>query len=164
MATIWTVIGPAAYFGWYIAFMLSIFWVLVRNAPTLRSRRFRVHSIFWNIQYLVLCCFAFSIPFVTIASCLPREWMNALMPGPFMVCAFVSASLIILPLIWADMRTMSDDREERIREAIARFDPATMTADEPEVAAKPFPQRWIWIIALYAAAIVAAGCLGVLLR
>jgi len=62
----------------------------------------------------------------------------------------------------------SDDaksgREILLREAIARFDPVTMTADEPEVAAKPFPRHWIWILGLYAVAIVVMGCLGVLLR
>jgi hypothetical protein len=48
------------------------------------------------------------------------------------------------------------------RESIARYNPGTMTPDEPEVAAKPFPRRWIWIMALYAVAIVALGCVGVL--
>jgi len=56
------------------------------------------------------------------------------------------------------------DEELFFREAIARFDPVTMTADEPEVAAKPFPRRWIWIIALCAAAIVAVECLGVVMK
>ena len=55
-------------------------------------------------------------------------------------------------------------RDTLICEAIARFDPVTMTADEPEVEAKPFPRHWIWIFGLYAAAIVVMGCLGVLLR
>ena len=45
----------------------------------------------------------------------------------------------------------------------SRFDPTTMIADEPEVAAKPFPRHWIWIIGLYAAAIVVLWCVGVLL-
>jgi len=56
----------------------------------------------------------------------------------------------------------STGRDELIREAIAQFDPVTMTADEPEVAAKPFPKRWMWIIGLYAAAIVVMWCVGVL--
>ena len=54
-------------------------------------------------------------------------------------------------------------KEALLCEAISRFDPATMIADEPEVAAKPFPRRWIWIIGLYAAAIVVLWCVGVLL-
>ena len=48
------------------------------------------------------------------------------------------------------------------KEAIARFDPATMTEDEPEVVAKPFPKQWLWILGLYAAAIVVMGCVGVM--
>jgi len=56
-----------------------------------------------------------------------------------------------------------NDEELLLCEAIARFDPVTMTADEPEVAAKPFPKRWIWIIGFYALATVVAGCLRVLL-
>ncbi|MCL2711250.1 MAG: sigma-70 family RNA polymerase sigma factor [Planctomycetaceae bacterium] len=51
MATIWSVIGPAAYAGWFIALWFAMFWAAVRNAPTLRARRFRVYSIFWNLQY-----------------------------------------------------------------------------------------------------------------
>jgi hypothetical protein len=54
------------------------------------------------------------------------------------------------------------DEDALLREAISRYNPATMTADEPEVAAKPFPKRWLWIIGLYAAAIVVMWCVGVL--
>jgi hypothetical protein len=54
-------------------------------------------------------------------------------------------------------------KEELLREAIARYNPVTMIADEPEVAAKPFPKHWIWVIGLYAAAIVALWCVGVLI-
>jgi len=69
-------------------------------------------------------------------------------------------------LFWAKYEEKKDTttgRDALICEAIARFDPVTMTADEPEVAAKPFPRHWLWIIGLYAAAIVVMGCLGVLL-
>ena len=50
-ATIWSVLGPAAIFGWFVAIIIVAFWAGVRNTPTLRSRRFRVHSIFWSLQY-----------------------------------------------------------------------------------------------------------------
>ena len=53
------------------------------------------------------------------------------------------------------------DEQMLLREAIACYNPAAMTADEPEVLAKPFPRRWIWGIGLYAAALVAAWCVGV---
>jgi len=81
----------------------------------------------------------------------------------------LGAALSILLLLCYWFKEGKEEREESgrdvlLREAIARFDPVTMTADEPEVAAKPFPKRWIWIIGLYAVAIVAMGCLGVLLR
>ena len=48
------------------------------------------------------------------------------------------------------------------KEAIARFDPVTMTEDEPEIAAQPFPRRWLWILGLYTIAIVVMGCVGVM--
>jgi hypothetical protein len=56
------------------------------------------------------------------------------------------------------------DRDKLLREAIAKFDPAMMIADEPEVAAQPFPRHWIWIIGLYAAVIAAVFCVGVLIQ
>ena len=74
--------------------------------------------------------------------------------------------IILLPLFCFVRHKASDgkehDKETLLREAISRFDPATMIADEPEACAKPFPRHWIWIIGLYAAAIVALWCVGVL--
>jgi len=81
---------------------------------------------------------------------------------------YIAACCIALQFYnWFKARQEDDatsGRDALLREAIARFDPVTMTADEPEVAAKPFPRRWIWILGLYAVAIVVMGCLGVLLR
>jgi len=45
--------------------------------------------------------------------------------------------------------------------ASAVFNPVTMTEDEPEVAAKPFPKCWMGIIGLYVAAIVVVWCVGI---
>jgi len=87
----------------------------------------------------------------------PIRWMNA---------TAILTPVFIVPLqfyYWyRTKRDENDEKEIRLREAIARYNPATMIADEPEIAAKPFPRHWIWIFGLYAAAIVAAGCVGVL--
>ena len=48
-----------------------------------------------------------------------------------------------------------------IREAIARFDPVTMTEDEPEVAARPFPRHWFRLGGFYAVFMVGLFCLAV---
>jgi len=52
--TMWSVIAPVAFFGWLFAMFFAVFWAGVRNAPTLRARRFRVYSIFWSFQYFLL--------------------------------------------------------------------------------------------------------------
>ena len=81
---------------------------------------------------------------------------------------FFIAALALVFLFFHDrkakQRESSDkdsNREELLREAIARYNPAEMIADEPEITAKPFPRRWIWIIGLYAAALVVLWCVGV---
>ena len=104
-ATIWTVIGPVAYFGWFVAFFFGMLWAGVRNAPTLRSRRFRVYSIFWTCQYVALFCVAIGLAGGIITVCLPREWMTFVAPGT-MIVTFLLGSLTLIPLQWANMRTM----------------------------------------------------------
>jgi tetratricopeptide (TPR) repeat protein len=46
------------------------------------------------------------------------------------------------------------DEEAILREAITQFDPVTMTEDEPEVAAKPFPKLWLGLGGIYAATLI----------
>jgi len=104
-ATIWSVIGPVAYFGWFVAFLVGMLWAGARNAPTLRSRRFRVHSIFVAIQYYALFCVAIGLAVGTIAFWLPRQWMIFIAPGT-MVASFLLAFLTFIPLQWANMRKM----------------------------------------------------------
>jgi RNA polymerase sigma factor (sigma-70 family) len=99
-ATIWSVLGPVAYFGWFAAFFFSMLWAGVRNAPTLRARRFRVYSVFWSMQYFPLFCVAASFVPVGIVSCLPRLWMNFLMPVTF-IFVFVLTFLTLMPIQWA---------------------------------------------------------------
>jgi hypothetical protein len=78
-------------------------------------------------------------------------------------------SVIIVPIhlyrYFRMRREESNDavsgKETLVQEAIARFDPAAMIDDEPPAEAKAFPKRWIWILGLYAAVIVAAFCVGV---
>jgi RNA polymerase sigma factor (sigma-70 family) len=67
-ATIWSILGPVAYFGWMFAFFFSALWAGVRNAPTLHSRRFRVYSVFWGIQYFALFCTSIGATFGIISS------------------------------------------------------------------------------------------------
>ena len=88
-------------------------------------------------------------------------------PGfTFIVVALTCVTLPLCLLQWymarREERNENDDSKRLLREAISRYNPATMIADEPEVAAKPFPRYWIWIIGLYAAAIVVLWCVGVL--
>ncbi len=60
-ATLWSVLGPLAYFGWLFAIFLGALWTVVRNTPTLRSRRFRVHTIFRIFQYYLILSLAFGL-------------------------------------------------------------------------------------------------------
>jgi tetratricopeptide (TPR) repeat protein len=103
-------------------------------------------------------------------------WTHPTFPPPnTMICAMHLSLVFFMPIAalasllrWFQFRReegndKSSGREELLQEAIARFDPATMTEDEPEVAAKPFPKHWLWILGLYAAAIVVLFCLGVLI-
>jgi len=78
---------------------------------------------------------------------------------------FLSAPPLIdnpLEVILLQASKHSPNREAILREAIARFDPATMTEDEPEVAAKPFPRRWIWFGGFYAVFMFGTFCLAVM--
>jgi len=111
-----------------------------------------------------------SVHFLAIFSQLGFPGIYSPIQSTNTLIAFVTI-LLISTHLYRGFRTSREERDDAksgrdalLREAISRFDPVTMTADEPEVAAKPFPRRWIWIIGLYAAAIVAMGCLGVLLR
>ena len=98
----------------------------------------------------------------------PREPLNAIR-GANLGILIVSACHLPLQLFYwfragkEESGEKKSGRDELIREAIAQYDPGTMTEDEPEVAAKPFPKRWMWIIGLYAAAIVVMFCVGILL-
>ena len=51
------------------------------------------------------------------------------------------------------------NKETLFREAIAQFDPVTMTEDEPEVTARHFPRHWLWIGGFYAVFMVGMFCL-----
>jgi len=91
----------------------------------------------------------------------PIQVMNTMMV--FITIFFIPASLYHGFRVTQEKSGDKETNDETfLREAIARFDPVTMTADEPEVAAKPFPKRWIWIIGFYAVGIVVVYCLGVL--
>lgn len=58
---LWAILGPLMYFVWVFSWFFSISWSTVRNAPTLRARRFRVYAIFWNVQYYVLGTIALGV-------------------------------------------------------------------------------------------------------
>ena len=255
-------------------------WAVVRNTPTLRSRRFQVYSIFWVLQYLVLFIIVYSwcstatvnwliqhgtnkfvanavvLTFLMIAilellsskerlkrivendiglhACLPGEHVEsytypqverrfllslltnillavmlhvafvgnvvifsndvaalsfcflAQMVGGMTAIALATAIYYALgrslletcrtkqnflatpPLIdnalgAMFMKTCKDpDQKSILREAIARFDPVTMTEDEPEVAAKPFPRHWLWLGGFYAVFMFGLFCLAVM--
>ncbi|MGL4941693.1 MAG: RNA polymerase sigma factor [Thermoguttaceae bacterium] len=51
LAMFWATLGPAAYCLWVFSFAFIVHWIIVRNAPTLRARRYRVYSIFWGVQF-----------------------------------------------------------------------------------------------------------------
>ncbi len=74
-ATLWGVIGPAAFVGWMVAAVLSGSWASVRNAPTLRARRFRVYAIFWSLQYFVLLTIVLTVV-MTGGGMLLWEWLH----------------------------------------------------------------------------------------
>lgn len=61
--TFWSVLGPLGYFVW----MLLLFWnscyLSVRNAPTIRARRFRVCAVFRCFQFIGLFIVSTTIPF-----------------------------------------------------------------------------------------------------
>jgi len=105
-ATIWSVIGPAAFFGWFMAILLVASWAGVRNAPTLRARRLRVHSFFWFVQY----CFLFSSIHAVVVGTI-FYWASTLcrMNLPEFLCFFIMfsfCSLIIIPFQLAHQRRM----------------------------------------------------------
>jgi hypothetical protein len=93
---------------------------------------------------------------------------------PFNAVHFANMTMLLVSIlqilrqlgIWSrakreEYRDKESGKDALIREAIARFDPATMIADEPVAEALPFPRRWIWILGLYASAIVVLYCIGV---
>lgn len=53
-ASFWAVLGPFAFLVWYLSFLWCIFYLSIRNLPTLRSRRFRTYILFRGIQYYPL--------------------------------------------------------------------------------------------------------------
>ena len=275
-AMFWILIGLAVFLLTLAAVLTFRVWAAARNAPTLRSRRFQIYSIFWALQYLVLFIIAYFwcstktadwlilhgmnkivansvIPtFLMIAilgllsskerlkrivendlglsgehveSCtypqVERRFFLSLltnlllavilhiafvgnvivfskdvaalsflflaqMLGGMLAIALATAVYYALgrslletcrtkqtflnapPLVDNALEVLlvktckHPDKEAILREAIARFDPATMTEDEPEVAAKPFPRHWFWFGGFYAVFMFGMFCLAVM--
>ena len=154
--------------------LVLVFWIgHVMLKRTTSHRSGALNSFLQFLCIAVLVCILEYIEFGKIYFfdiwTTPREPLGVIQGANLAVIAVAICYIPLQLYYWFKAsREESDDeksgRDALLREAIARFDPVTMTADEPEVAAKSFPRRWIWILGLYAAAVVAVGCLGVLLR
>ena len=282
-ATFWhlflPIVIPVAYLGLLVALVISLSRVAARNAPTLRSRRFQIYSIFWTLQYTVLIIIVSICILTATVDWLFPEWRNrhnvitffliVLLPQFFLLSGVISQSdpkqrlkrivendlglpsqqiesytypqverrfllslltnlllaimlhvsfvgnviifsndvaalsflflaqiiggMVVIalvtvfyylfgrsllelcrtkqnflstpPLIENSLEVILMKKCQHpiadIREAVARFDPITMTEDEPEVAARPFPRHWLWIGGFYAVFIVGMFCLAV---
>ena len=100
IATFWAVLGPLAYVSWFLAMFIGMFWAVVRNAPTLRARRYRVYSIFWCIQYYAL----FTIVFGGVGGGITWLVLTLFFPAglkitvPYFLVYFPLVMLIFLPI------------------------------------------------------------------
>ena len=273
--------GLVAIYGVLVAMIASVLWVSVRDTPTLRSRRFRVYSIFWIFQYFILFVIAYTwcggaimdwlsprsgccgprvnpvaglavflcifVPIVLLCSFLFQSRLRRLkgivendlgLPGQrfesytypqverrfslsfltnlllalavhvafvgnvlifsndvsrlsFLFLAQIFGGLLVIAVIatlyyslgrqllelchtrqkFLASPPLVDEPFETILkkcglvldtshvEAIARFDPVTMTEDEPEIAARPFPRSWLWIGGFYVVLMFTIFCL-----
>ena len=101
-ATIWSFLAPAVFWGWFIACFIGVFWASVRNTPTLRARRCRVHAIFWGLQHY--CLF-------TVVICVGVGIFTYLIAIPFLpavafIFMFASILLITIPMQTAHLRKL----------------------------------------------------------
>ena len=99
-ATIWSVIGPAVWGGWLVLWFFSMFWAAVRNAPTLRARRFRVYTVFWSLQYYALFSITIGAAFGGITGlyfALFRSMPHPLVSTFVFIAVFVTTISCIVP-------------------------------------------------------------------
>ena len=51
--SLWVMLGPLFYFVWMFAIVFVSQWTMTQNTPTLRTRRYRIHSFFLACQYFI---------------------------------------------------------------------------------------------------------------
>ncbi|MCL2005972.1 MAG: sigma-70 family RNA polymerase sigma factor [Planctomycetaceae bacterium] len=169
------------YFTWYswdkhpvpLAICAVLFVVLFLVHQVLR-RRIKRQGIIFFVNVLIYFCIMgliLALEYIEFGGIYFSDaWIAAYFQEPRNPIRHMNISVILVPLLmvplqfyyWLKAREEPSVGEELFRSAIARYNPATMIADEPEVAAKPFPRHWAWIIGLYGLAIVIAWCVGVL--
>ena len=81
---------------WVFAFAFLAQLICVRNAPTLRSRRFTVYSFFWICQYYVLFFLLLGIAFFCVMM-LPRliPPLAEMLPHPTVYAVWIAVAFII---------------------------------------------------------------------
>ena len=170
------------YFSWYswdkhpISLAICVFIAVAILAVHLvcqkKTKEPRIVSLWDVLVYFYITGLILALEYIEFGGVYFSDaWSKAFAEDPrnpirFANMAAITAPIFMLPVqlyYWFAAKQLEGDSDRLLREAISHFDPATMIADEPEVAAKPFPRHWIWIIGLYAAAIVVLWCVGVLL-
>ena len=99
-ATIWTVLAPVAFAAWFLSMFIGFFWAAIRNAPTLRARRYRVYSIFWCLQFYAVFCIVVGVGGSTIFTATSKIFQFHPAGGSILVfiMTFIPLMLFFLPL------------------------------------------------------------------
>ena len=88
LAPFWMILGPLAYFAWAFSLLFVNAWVTVRNAPTLRSRRFRVRSFIMYCQYFFLYIVALGTLVTVLAQLIPFHRLQIFGGNPGRIVSF----------------------------------------------------------------------------
>ena len=84
---------------WVFVFAFLVQLICVRNAPTLRSRRFTVYSFFWICQYYVLFFLLLGIAYICVMQ-LPQfiPSLAEMLPHPTVYGVWIMVPFIIIPI------------------------------------------------------------------